>query len=64
LENLPPNTRRTDALDGAQIAGWWAGTGNSATRTASVYLRALLLTVPAVKNGRPALADVDFRCAS
>ena len=62
LENLPPNTRRTDALDGAQIAGWWAGTEQLSNRTASVYLRALLLT-GARREEMAALRwqDVDFR---
>jgi integrase len=62
LESLPPNTRRTDALDTAQIAGWWAGTEQLSNRTASVYLRALLLT-GARREEMAALRwqDVDFR---
>lgn len=62
LESLPPNTRRTDALDSAQIAGWWAGTEQLSNRTASVYLRALLLT-GARREEMAALRwqDVDFR---
>lgn len=44
LENLPTNTRRTDALEAAQVPGWWAGVEQLSNRTASVYLRALLLT--------------------
>jgi integrase len=44
LENLPTNTRRTDALGAAQVPGWWAGVEQLNNRTASVYLRAMLLT--------------------
>lgn len=62
LESLPPNTRRTDALDAAQIAGWWAGTEQLGNRTAAVYLRALLLT-GARREEMAALRwqDVDFQ---
>lgn len=44
VEGLPSNTRRTDALEAAQVSGWWAGVDQLTNRTASVYLRALLLT--------------------
>ena len=44
LENLPSNTRRTDAIEAAQLPGWWQGVEQLSNRTASVYLRALLLT--------------------
>ena len=44
LENLPANTKRTDALEAAQVAGWWQAVEQLSNRTASVYLRALLLT--------------------
>lgn len=44
VENLPSNTRRTDALEAAQVPGWWAGVEQLSNRTASTYLRALLLT--------------------
>ena len=44
VENLPSNTRRTDALEAAQVPGWWAGVEQLSNRTASAYLRALLLT--------------------
>ena len=44
LENLPVNTKRTDALEAAQVPGWWQGVEQLGNRTASVYLRALLLT--------------------
>lgn len=44
LENLPSNTRRTDALEAAQVPAWWAGVDQLDNRTASAYLRALLLT--------------------
>lgn len=59
---LPSNTRRTDALEAAQVAGWWAGVEQLSNRTASAYLRALLLT-GARREELAALkwADVDFR---
>ncbi|MBP8150699.1 MAG: integrase family protein [Xylophilus sp.] len=62
VESLPRNTRRTDALDTAQIAGWWAGAEQLNNRTASVYLRALLLT-GARREEMAALtwANVDFQ---
>ena len=44
VENLPSNTRRTDALEAAQVPGWWAGVEQLSNRTASAYLRAMLLT--------------------
>jgi integrase len=44
LENLPPNTKRTDALEAAQVPGWWAGVEQLSNRTASAYLRAMLVT--------------------
>ena len=44
LENLPVNTKRTDALESAQMPGWWQGVEQLGNRTASAYLRALLLT--------------------
>lgn len=44
MESLPSNTRRTDALEAAQVPGWWAGAEQLSNRTASAYLRALLLT--------------------
>ena len=44
LENLPQNTKRTDALEAAQVPGWWQGVEQLSNRTASVFLRALLLT--------------------
>jgi integrase len=44
LENLPQNTKRTDALAAAQLQSWWQGVEQLSNRTASVYLRALLLT--------------------
>ena len=62
VEGLPSNTRRTDALEAAQVPGWWAGTEQLSNRTASVYLRALLLT-GARREEIAALkwADVDFK---
>ncbi|MDD2728676.1 integrase family protein [Malikia sp.] len=44
VENLPSNTRRTDALEAAQVPGWWTSVEQQSNRTASAYLRALLLT--------------------
>ncbi len=44
VEALPANMRRTDALEAAQVAGWWAGVEQLPNLTASAYLRALLLT--------------------
>lgn len=44
MESLPSSSRRTDALEAAQVASWWAGVEQLSNRTASVYLRALLLT--------------------
>ncbi len=62
LENLPSMKRRTDALEAAQVAGWWAGVEQLNNRTASVYLRALLLT-GARREEMAGLkwADVDFQ---
>ena len=44
VESLPSNTRRTDALEAAQVSGWWGGVEELTNQTASAYLRALLLT--------------------
>lgn len=44
VQNLPAMTRRTDALETAQVAAWWSGVEQLDNRTASAYLRALLLT--------------------
>ena len=62
VEGLPSNTRRTDALEAAQVPGWWNGVEQLNNRTASVYLRALLLT-GARREEIAALkwADVDFQ---
>ncbi|ART54758.1 integrase [Acidovorax carolinensis] len=62
VENLPSNTRRTDALEVAQVPGWWAGVEQLSNRTASAYLRALLLT-GARREELAALtwANVDFQ---
>lgn len=62
VESLPRNTRRTDALEAAQVPGWWAGVEQLGNRTASVYLRALLLT-GARREEMAALRwqDVDFQ---
>ena len=62
VENLPSTTRRTDALEAAQVPGWWAGVEQLSNRTASAYLRALLLT-GARREELAALtwANVDFQ---
>ncbi len=62
VESLPRNTRRTDALEAAQVPGWWAGVEQLSNRTASAYLRALLLT-GARREELAALtwANVDFQ---
>lgn len=62
VENLPRNNRRTDALEAAQVPGWWAGAEQLNNRAASVYLRALLLT-GARREELAALkwSDVDFK---
>jgi integrase len=44
LENLPSNKKRTDCIEAAQLPGWWQGVEQLSNRTASVYLRAMLLT--------------------
>ena len=62
VESLPSNTRRTDALEASQVPGWWSGVEQLSNRTASVYLRGLLLT-GARREELAALtwANVDFR---
>jgi integrase len=62
LENLPSNTKRTDALEAAQVPGWWCGVEQLANITAGAYLRALLLT-GARREEMAALkwVDVDFQ---
>jgi integrase len=62
LESLPSMKRRTDALEAAQVAGWWSGVEQLGNRTASAYLRALLLT-GARREEMAALKweDVDVR---
>ena len=62
VEKLPPSKPRTDALEAAQVPGWWAGVEQLSNRTASVYLRALLLT-GARREELAALtwANVDFQ---
>jgi integrase len=62
LENLPRNTKRTDVLGVAQLPGWWQGVEQLQNRTASAYLKALVLT-GARKEEMAALtwANLDFR---
>ena len=62
LENLPANTKRTDALEAAQVAGWWSGVEQLSNRVASVYLRVLLLTGARREElAGLAWANVDFK---
>lgn len=44
VQSLPQLKRRVDALQKDQVRGWWAGVEQLENRTASIYLRALLLT--------------------
>ena len=62
MESLPPAKRRTDKLLREQVTGWWAAVEQLSNRTASAYLRALLLT-GARREEVAALkwADVDFQ---
>ena len=62
VQNLPATTRRTDALETAQVTAWWSGVEQLDNRTASAYLRALLLT-GARREEMAALRwrEVDFR---
>lgn len=62
LENLPPQTHRTDVLGAAQVKPWWSAVEQLPNRTAARYLQALLLT-GVRKEAVAALkwTDVDFR---
>lgn len=62
LDNLPKTTRRVDALGTEQVKGWWLGVEQLGNRTASAYLRTLLLT-GARREEIAAMRweDVDFR---
>ena len=62
MDKLLETKRRTDALEAAQVPGWWAGVSQLSNMTASAYLRALVLT-GARREEMAALkwADVDFR---
>jgi len=62
LESLPSMKRRTDALEAAQVEGWWSGVEQLGNQTASAYLRTLLLT-GARREEVAALKweEVDFR---
>jgi len=44
LESLPAVDKRTDALELAQVAGWWTAVEQLPNPSASAYLRALVLT--------------------
>ncbi len=44
LESLPAAEKRTDALELAQVAGWWAAVAQLPNSIASAYLLTLLLT--------------------
>jgi len=43
-KTCPPNTKRTDCIEAAQLPGWWQAVEQLNNRTASVYLKALVLT--------------------
>jgi integrase len=64
LDELPSNatSKRTDALEAAQVSGWWRECEELGNPVASAYLRALLLT-GARREEMAALtwAGVDFR---
>jgi integrase len=64
LDQLPSTSenKRTDSVAVAQVPGWWAGVEKLDNRTASVYLKALMLT-GARREEVAALkwTDVDFR---
>ena len=62
VEAMPQVKKRTDCLEAAQVPGWWSGVEQLTNRTASVYLRALLLT-GARREEMAALkwSDVDFQ---
>ena len=64
LDDLPSTSesKRTDCLEDAQLPGWWQGVEQLSNRTASVYLRAMLLT-GARKEELAGLtwANVDFQ---
>ena len=62
VEAMPQVKKRTDCLEAAQVPGWWSGVEQLSNRTASVYLRALLLT-GARREEMAALkwSDVDFQ---
>lgn len=59
---LPGSTRRRDAVEIDQLAGWFAGCDKLRSRTAAAYLKALLLT-GARREEMAGLTwgDVDFR---
>ena len=62
LATLPELKRRTDALEAAQVRGWWVAVEQLPNRVASAYLRALVLS-GARREEMAALkwTDVDFR---
>ena len=64
LDQLPStaDSKRKDALQADQVRGWWEGVEQLSNRTASAYLRALLLT-GARREELAALtwANVDFQ---
>ncbi|WP_027996985.1 tyrosine-type recombinase/integrase [Simplicispira psychrophila] len=64
LDQLPStaDSKRKDALQADQVRGWWEGVEQLSNRTASVYLRAMLLT-GARREELAALtwAHVDFQ---
>ena len=59
---LPQSVRRTDALEAAQLPGWFAGADALGNKTIATYLKALVLT-GARREEMATLkwADVDFQ---
>jgi hypothetical protein len=53
VESLPSNTRRTDALEAAQVPGWWAGVEQLSNRTAACLYSRPAADGRAVRNWPP-----------
>lgn len=61
-ENLPRKRTRTDSLEAGQVKDWWRSVDALENRTASVYLRALLLTgARREEMAKLTWAQIDFR---
>jgi integrase len=62
LAAMPEVRRRTDALEAAQVRGWWTAVEQLPNRAASAYLRALMLSgARREEMARLKWSDVDFR---